>query len=301
MKKILVFGGSGFIGSHVVEELLKRNYQVLNFDLVDFAPNEKRRYSFFQGSIMDYPVVSNTICEYHGCDAIFNFAAMSDMEECRVKPLDAIRKNVLGNQYILQGIADYLTSGIRKPTPPKFLFASSLHVYNKESGPYGISKRTGEECTEEYAKGFGFSYVLLRIGTVYGPRAKNNNAIKSIVKGALKTKDIVYRGDKKDSREYIFVKDLACYVVDIMESNKYENLALELAGTESIEAEKLLCVLKEILGREYATLYKNNKRSHYKVTPYRQVIEMGKRYVGDLHHDLGAGLLEVIEEVSDES
>lgn len=296
MSKALIFGGSGFIGSHVIGELLEGRYDVLNFDLVDYGlSHETKSYNHVQGSIMDYPRVSNIICEFKP-DLVLNFVAISDIAECRKRPLDTLRKNVIGNQYILQGIADLIE--IDSLVIPKFGLASSLYVYNDLSGPYGISKRECELWTRYYSKTYKFPHIIFRYGSVYGPGASGNNVIKKMVEGVVKRKKIICEGSADEFRRYVHVNDVARATVEIMSSEKYENQNVILAGPEFVKSSDVALMLAEILHQDCEVEFENvNRENHYNRTPYRRETNVTRRYdLGDCI-DLDQGLLSVVEEV----
>lgn len=318
MGKALVIGGSGFIGSHVVDELLSKEYIVINFDTHPYeSQTAKYQYQWLQGSMLNYKLISDTICDFKP-DVVFNFAGISDIDVCNESPLDAVRKNVLGNQYILQAIADLIASqpfsyeeyekmeGTREharcepPTVPLFIFASSMYVYKFDCGPYAIAKRGCEEWIRWYSKQYAFPHIILRYGTIYGPRAKDNNSIKAIVKHALKDKMISYYGTGEEVREYIHVKDVARCSVEMI-SSEYTNCALVLSGAVPIKAKDMVAMLEDILGKEYEKEFCGEKPDdHYRVTPYCFSVDEVRKYDIGTHYELAAGLMTIVKEIHSE-
>jgi len=307
--KVLVVGGSGFIGSHVIMELLSCGHDVANFSTHPITEvtwlcsrDKKGSYQYVAGSMMDQAKVSDFICSWEP-QVVFNFAAISDIADCDKRPFDALRKNVLGNQYILQSIADLIEiqKAFIEKVIPKFVFASSVYVYNDKAGPYGISKRNCEEWTRYYSRKFGFPHIILRYGTIYGSGAKGNNSIKKIIDHALETKVISYYGTGEEVREYIHVSDVARCSVELLDKVEFENSAVVLTGVCPVKSKDLVGTLKDILGEEYSIEFRGETCSdHYEVTPYVFQPEIVKKYISSRYYDLGAGLLDAVKASHDD-
>jgi len=297
MNKAIVFGGSGFIGSHVIDALLNSNYEVINFDTVPYEI-ESEHYKNVVGSILDQAKVSDTIYREQP-QVVYNFAAIADIDECQKKPLDTIRKNVYGNALVLQGLVD-LAEGRKLEDLPKFVFASSLYVYSREGGFYASAKRACEMFIRDYSKFFGMPFVIVRYGTIYGPRAGRSNSMYRLVKQALDTGVISYYGTGEEVREYVHVKDVARCSVEILDE-KFNNEAVVIAGSYPVKAYTMVRMLHDILGEEYEIEYRREKPlQHYTVTPYAFTPDLVvKKSLGD-SYDLASGLLSVVHDVYNE-
>ncbi|KKL87126.1 hypothetical protein LCGC14_1937790, partial [marine sediment metagenome] len=212
MKKCLIFGGSGFIGSHLIEDLLKNGYEVCNYDPVTLdvnLVNEFRNQKYFQinGDILYHqPELEFDIYQIEP-DIIFNFAARANIEDCNKNPEKAFDVNVTGNLNILKALI--------KNKVKKYVYVSSLYAQSNKSGFYGLTKEISEKITKYYAQKYDFDYVILRFGTVYGRRAQPENSITKIIKQALKTKVISYYGSGNETRNYISVEDTARFTREI--------------------------------------------------------------------------------------
>ena len=177
-----VFGGSGFLGSHVVEKLIKNNYKVRVFDKSSF-PKDIIVSQVISGDILDSKAVDNAVNE---SDVVYNFAGLSDLNLGLESPLETIELNILGNTNILEACRKYNTK--------RFIYASTVYVYSKEGGFYRCSKQASEWYVEEYQKMYGLNYTILRYGSLYGPRSNESNGLYQIVKSALTQGKITYHG-----------------------------------------------------------------------------------------------------------
>ena len=283
--KVVVFGGSGFLGSHVADALTKAGYDVRIFDL------EESRFihdnqEMIIGDILDLPAVSNAI---KGCDYVYNFAGMADIEEAHKKPIETIESNVLGTTTILEGC--------RKHKIKRFIFASSMYVYGKAGSFYRSSKQACELIIENYNELFKVPFTVLRYGSLYGTRANDKNYIYKIVKQAITKGKIVSFGEGEDLREYIHVDDAARYSVEIL-SKEFENQYVIFTGNQSMRRKDLLLMINEMLGNKIKIEYEPKESPlHYEITPYSFEPKIAKKYISNYYLDLGQGLLQVINDV----
>jgi len=218
--KTIVFGGSGFLGSHVADSLTEQGFEVTIFDIKESTFLQKNQ-EMVVGDILDIVQLDQAVKDHA---IVYNFAGIANIDECYRRPLDTIKYNILGNAKILE-------SAIRNKVE-KYLFASSAYVYSSSGSFYRISKQASELFIESYTEENDMNYVILRYGSLYGDRADNRNSLHCIVKSALKNKKIDYYGDGTETREYINVKDAADLSVEALDE-KYSNQILMLTGTKS--------------------------------------------------------------------
>jgi len=255
-KKVIVFGGSGFLGSHIADVLTEKGYNVALFDIKP-SPYLKDGQEMIIGDILDSDFVENAIS---GCDIVYNLAGIADIDECVQRPIDTIRYNILGNAIVLEAS--------RKAKVERFIFASSVYVYSQTGSIYKSSKQAAESFIEDYNKLFGLPYTIVRYGSLYGNRADERNSIYRLIKESLITKKIEYHGSGEEIREYIHVEDAANASVEIL-SPIYENQHIILTGNQTIKYKDLLNMINEMLGGEIDIIYNNSKlETHYQVTPY---------------------------------
>lgn len=286
--KVIVFGGSGFVGSHVADVLTQMGHEVIIYDLKASAylrPSQK----MVVGDVLDEKKVNETI---KGCDVVYNFAGIADIDEASQRPLDSVKTNIIGNSIILEAS--------RKAKAKRFVFASSLYVYSKAGSFYRSSKQACELIIENYNEIFGLPYTILRYGSLYGPRADKNNFIYKIIKQALKENKIIREGDGEEIREYIHIYDAAKSSVDIL-SDDFINQYVIITGNQQMKVRDLLLMVKEMLDNKIKIEYKQPSFNyHYEITPYVFAPKLAKRIVAKAYIDLGQGILNSIQGIYQE-
>lgn len=287
--KTIVFGGSGFLGSHVADALTEAGHEVVVFDLQP-SPYLREGQKMCVGDILDEAIVEDAV---RGCDVVYNFAGIADIDEAHSRPLDTVRVNILGNTVILEAC--------RKNQVKRFVFASSVYVYSQSGSFYRNSKEACELLTESYRSVYGLPYTVLRYGSLYGPRADDRNWIHKILKQALSEKKITRFGNGDEIREYIHVHDAARCSVDIL-APEYENQHVVIAGHQSLRIKDLLTMVKEILGHKIEIEYLPSKADdmHYAITPYSFNPTLGKKLVSHYYLDLGQGILNCLAEIHEQ-
>jgi UDP-glucose 4-epimerase len=284
-KKVVVFGGSGFLGSHVADALTDRGYDVTIFDL-RVSPYCKKTQKMVKGDIMDEKMVEKVI---GGSDYVYNFAGVTDIDEANKKPLESIRCNVLGNAIIM--------NACRKSGVKRFVFASSIYVYSKAGGFYRSTKQACELMIENYSEIYGLPYTILRYGSLYGSRADERNFIHQIIKQSLTKGKIVRHGDGEEIREYINVHDAACGSVEIL-SDDFINQCVIITGDQQMKVKDLLLMIKEMFDNKIEIEYLPSKESgHYEITPYTFAPRMAKKIIYKTYVDLGQGIFGLIQEM----
>lgn len=282
---VCVFGGAGFLGSHVADFLVAQGYEVRVFDAkrVENTPDDRE---YILGDIQDFAGVSSTV---RGAAVVYNFAALSDLNKCLDDPLTTIAVNISGNANILEAARQ---NGVRR-----FMYASSVYTSGSKGGFYRCSKQSAESYVEEYQRTFGLDYTILRYGSLYGPRSTSENGLFRIVKNALDTGIITYRGSADASREYIHVHDAAAASVDVL-AEEFRNKKVVLTGPHSVKVSEMLAMLSEILDIKEINFCEDEQPvGHYLRTPYSYDRELGLTYVSKCHVDLGQGLLQLIQEI----
>jgi len=283
--KVTVFGGSGFLGSHVCDKLVQAGHEVTSYDLKS-SPWPQPGVRCVTGSILDEAAVAEAVA---GADAIYNFAGIADIGEANGRPVDTARVNILGNTIILEAC--------REANARRYVFASTVYVYSKSGGFYRCSKQACELYIETFLENYGLEYTILRYGSLYGPRADEKNAIYRFVKEALTEGRISYYGSPEALREYIHIEDAAQASVEILKP-EYANQHIVLTGHQPMRVGDLLKMISEMLGRPIELVFNTEASSaHYEITPYSFNPRMGRKYAPPLHMDLGQGVLRVIEEL----
>lgn len=283
--KAIVFGGSGFLGSHVADMLDDARYNVLIYDIKP-SPYLRSSQTMIVGDILDQKKVDAAV---KGCDIVYNFAGIADIDDASKKPLESVKCNILGNSILLEAA--------RKVRIKRFVFASSLYVYSGAGAFYRSTKQSCELLIENYHEVFKMPYTILRYGSLYGPRTDKRNFIYTIIKQALTQKKISRYGDGEEIREYIHVRDAAKGSVDIL-ADEFANQHVILTGNQQMKVKDLLFMIKEILGNKLKVEFLPTKESaHYEITPYSFAPKIGKRLVSKTYIDLSQGMLETIYDI----
>ncbi len=281
--KAVVFGGSGFLGSHVADALTDAGYGVRIYDIKP-SPYLRDSQEMVVGDIMDDKSVENAI---KGCDVVYNFAGIADIEMASKKPLDSVRFNIVGNSIILEAS--------RRADIKRFVFASSLYVYSKTGSFYRSTKQACELLIDNYSEIFGLPYTILRYGSLYGPRADERNFVYKIIKQALREEKITREGDGEEIREYIHVYDAAKSSVEIL-ADEFANQHVIITGSQQMKVKDLLVMIKEMLDNRIKIEYIPAVADyHYEITPYTFAPKLAKRIVGKTYLDLGQGILKCIQ------
>lgn len=289
-KQVCILGGGGFLGSHVADALTSQGYKVRIFDIKK-SPWINGDQEMICGDLLEVSQLENAI---KGCEIVYNFAALSDLNEAINKPIETVKINILGNVNALDLCVKHKVK--------RFIYASSVYVYGREGGFYRCSKHAAEQYIEEYQKMYGLNFTILRYGSLYGPRSDISNGLFRMVKNVLEAKEILYEGDIEAVREYIHVEDAALASVNAL-NPEFNNECIVLTGQQNMRVVDLLEMLVEIIGLEdhKIKIIDGKQAGHYTRTPYAYKPKIDKKYTLPLHVDLGRGLMQMIEIVKSQS
>lgn len=291
MKKVLVFGGFGFLGYYLVNELLNRGYEVT---VADIHENEKleSEIAYIKCDITSKENVKN-VFENKQFDFVYNLAGFANLDTAIKCPIETIQLNVIGNMHILEECV--------KNNVSRFVYASSAYAMSNKGSFYGISKLASEKIVEEYLKKYSLPFTILRYGSVYSERSYDNNYIYNLVKSAVLEGEINHNGDGNELREYIHASDASKLSVDVIESEDFKNLHVILTGNERMKRSDLFNMIKEILNDKVDINYKNDGyHNHYNFTPYSFEPSVSRKLSANPHIDMGQGLLECIRSVHED-
>jgi len=265
MKKILVTGGAGFIGSHTVDLLLAENFHVIVYDnlatgKLAYLNLQHPHLTFIQDDILHYPALAKAIAE---CDVVLHLAALTSVPQSITNPIQSNQVNLLGFLHVLQAIRE-------TQKPIRLIYASSAAVYGKDTplpcrddgvihssvlSPYALEKISNEHYANLYERLFGIKSLGLRYFNVYGPRqdpaSPYSGVISQFIERYRAKQPITIFGDGKQSRDFIYVTDVAKANVLAIQS-EYEGVANIATG----KAETLLNLIQYIekVGNEPATV-----------------------------------------------
>jgi UDP-glucose 4-epimerase len=290
--KVVVFGGSGFVGSHVCDALSEQGHEttVADIEQSSYLRSDQR---FEAVDIQDAARVNEIVA---GHEVVYNFAGLADIAESRHRAVETARVNVVGNAHLLEAAR---LAGARR-----YVFASTIYVYSEAGSFYRASKQASELYVEEYRREFGLPYTILRYGTLYGRRSNEKNAVHSYLRQALETRRIVAEGNLEQIREYIHVEDAARLSVEILDDG-FANEQVILAGEQRMRLRDLLTLIQEIVGPDVSIDVhpfdhedpEAVKSGHYTITPYVFRPKVARKLSDRRTMDIGQGLLDCLQEI----
>ncbi len=286
--KIIIFGGSGFLGSHVADALHEAGHDVTIFDMRE-SPFLSEGQKMVVGDILDTEHVNRAVKRM---DVVYNFAGIADINEAASMPIETVQYNIMGNTIILEAA--------RLAEVKRFIFASTVYVYSNMGSFYRCSKNACELYIENYQQQYGLDYTILRYGTLYGTRADERNSVFRFLKEAMTSGSISYSGDGSEVREYINVLDAAKGSVEVL-SEEFRNQHVILTGHQPMKVGDLFAMIREMLGKEVEVKYTkpDEKGAHYSITPHSFIPKVGKKLVSHYYTDMGQGLLICMQEQHD--
>jgi UDP-glucose 4-epimerase len=240
--KVLVTGGAGFIGSHVVDRLIAHGHDPVIFDLNASTYHPPTEVKAVLGDIADRDTAWRAA---RGCDAIIHLAAVADVSDVLADPVRSDRINVHGTQTILEAA--------RHNDIERVVYGSTVWVYGNaqvegildEESPlslpahfYTATKMAGEMYCRSYTQLYGLEHTILRFGIPYGPRARVAAVVPSFVSRAQQGKALTIAGDGLQTRQFVYVEDLAEGVVAGVQTGA-ANRIFNLVGTEETSVRQI--------------------------------------------------------------
>ena len=239
MKKILVTGGLGFIGSNLIKILIKKKYFVINIDKVSYASNfynlkdftNNKNYKFYKANINDRLKITYILNKYKPI-CIYNLAAESHVDRSIENPSSFINSNVLGTFNLLESFKEYSRSN-RKC---RFIHISTDEVFgdvikgrSKEndayvpSSPYAASKASSDHLVYSYIRTYNLNAIITNCSNNYGPRQHPEKLIPKLIYNILTNKSLPIYGKGKNSREWIYVDDHCEALIKVFKKGKIGN------------------------------------------------------------------------------
>ena len=272
MKNILITGGAGFIGSHVVRRFVQNypNYHIYNLDALTYAGNlenikdieKEPNYTFVKGDIVDEAFISELFAKYN-FDGVLHLAAESHVDRSITDPLSFVKTNVIGTMNLLNAAKNLWKGNMEGK---RFYHISTDEVYGSlgaeglftettsydPNSPYSASKASSDHFVRAYGETYGLPYVLTNCSNNYGPYHFPEKLIPLFINNIINNKPLPVYGDGNYTRDWLFVKDHAI-AIDLVfhEGNNHETYNIGgFNEWKNIDLVKLLCkVMDEKLGR----------------------------------------------------
>jgi nucleoside-diphosphate-sugar epimerase len=260
--KVLVTGGAGFIGSHIVDKLLSEGLEVTVVDNLSAGQPEnfyhnsgKENFRFVEGDIRDTALVKGLVKDV---EAVFHEAALISVVSSVKDPLTTHDVNVTGTLNLLKICVD---SGVKR-----FVFASSASIYGEMEtplmredmiprpvSPYAVSKLAAENYAKLFYKIYGLETVCLRYFNVYGPRQKHSQysgVIPIFIERALSNEPPIVYGDGKQTRDFVNVQDVVDANLVASNSKNAVGQVFNIGTGKAISINQLAKIIFRLLGKE---------------------------------------------------
>ena len=264
MKKVIVTGGLGFIGSNLIKILLKKKYYVINLDKITYSSNfynvkhfsKNKNYKFIKIDINNREKIFKIMKKFKPT-AIFNLAAETHVDRSIDGPENFIKSNILGVFNLLEALRLYL----KKYKKIKLIHISTDEVYGdilngrskeddayKPSSPYAATKASSDHLVYSYLRTFKIPVIVTNCSNNYGPRQHPEKLIPKLIYNILNNKNLPIYGKGINSREWIYVDDHCEALVKILERGKignFYNIGSNL-NVNNLKISKLLIKIAKI-------------------------------------------------------
>tara|TARA_B100000787_G_scaffold21157_1_gene14354 strand:- start:2487 stop:3530 length:1044 start_codon:yes stop_codon:yes gene_type:complete len=271
--KVLITGGAGFIGSHVIRLFVSKypEYQIFNLDSLTYAGNlenltdieNKENYTFIKGDITDETLIENIFQEYK-FDTVIHLAAESHVDRSIVTPLTFAKTNILGTMILLNSFKKLWQNNWNHKL---FYHVSTDEVYGSlgstglftettsydPNSPYSASKASSDHFVRAYGETYGMPYVISNCSNNYGANQFPEKLIPLFINNIINNKALPVYGDGKYTRDWLFVEDHAL-AIDLVLHKGNNHETYNIGGFnewQNIALIQLLCQqMDEKLGRE---------------------------------------------------
>ena len=234
--KIIVTGGLGFIGSNLIDLLIRKNYYVINIDKISYSSNfynvknleNNKYYRFIKCDISNRQEISNILKKEKPL-ALFNLAAESHVDRSIDSPYPFIKNNIVGVFNLLEAIKDYCKNNKKF----KLIHISTDEVYGdikkgrtkenypyKPSSPYSASKASSDHLVYSYYHTYRLPAIITNCSNNYGPKQHPEKLIPKIIYNIMNNLDLPIYGDGKNSREWIYVQDHCDALLEVFKKGK---------------------------------------------------------------------------------
>lgn len=280
--KVVVTGGAGFIGSHVIDKLLQEGHSIINIDNFDdyyprsFKENNIEAHFKFDDKyqLIESDIRDKNISDHFSDDVelIIHLAAKAGVRPSLENPIDYQDVNVSGTQNLLE-IA-------RQKKIKKFIFASSSSVYGKNKNvpwsendhvlepisPYASTKVSGELMGHVYSHLFGIQFLALRFFTVFGPRQRPDLAINKFISLIREGKEITLFGDGTTRRDYTYVKDIVDGIISAMSYDDSQFEIINLGNNKTVQLIELVNEIENTIGINATKVFADEQPGDVKQT-----------------------------------
>lgn len=260
MKKLLITGGAGFIGSNFIRYILNKykDYKVINFDKLTYAGNldnlrdveKDKRYRFIKGDICDEKLL-DAIFRKEGPDFVINFAAESHVDRSILEPSVFVRTNILGVQVLLELARKYRIEKFEHISTDETYGSAKKRKFKETdlllpNSPYSASKAGADLLVGAYYKTFKLPVLITRSSNNFGPYQYPEKLIPLFITNLLEGKKVPLYGKGKNIRDWIYVLDNCAGIDTVLHKGKIGEVYNIGGGNEETNLEITKMILKEL-------------------------------------------------------
>jgi UDP-glucose 4-epimerase len=263
--RIAVTGGSGFIGSNLVDALAAAGHDVV---VVDRRPPHRADLTYRSADLLDQTAINRAL---RGCDVVFHLAAVSNVNEAAEHPVLTLDINVTGTARVWEAA--------RRNDLQRAVLASTVWVYDgaRGTGPvdedaafdlpsaghiYTSSKIAAELVVHNYAQLYGQPFTILRYGIPFGPRMREELVIPRFLRMARDGQSITVHGDGSQARNWVYIDDLVeAHLLAL--GDRAVNQVINLEGAEAVSVRQLAETIQELLDRPVAIAFGPGRAGDY--------------------------------------
>lgn len=246
MRNILVTGGSGFIGSNIVDLLVKKNF---NVTVIDKKKPKNLKTKFIKSDLSN---IKNLKKITKNIDCIYHLAGVSDITKVKKMPTLTIKDNIILTVNLLEVV--------RINKIKRFIFASSIYANSTLGNLYTTSKVAAENIIKNYFLLYNIKYTILRFATAYGTNNRGVDVVSLFIKKALKNKTINVHGNGNQTRDFIHAEDMATCSLKILKK-RFENKTITIGNMAKVKIIELAKLIKKCTNtNSKITINKKQKR-----------------------------------------
>jgi len=286
IRRLLVTGGAGFIGSHFIKKSLKQGFEILNFDALTYAANPNNlceiqnhsNYTFIKGNVCNLDKLQGALSEF-APDAVIHFAAETHVDNSITKPAEFIKTNIEGTSILLQVALDYWQN-LEDTQNFKFIHVSTDEVFGSlldkghftettpysPNSPYSASKASSDLLVKAWNKTYDFPSIITNCSNNFGTHQYPEKLIPKTIHSILEGQDIKVYGKGKNIRDWLHVNDHVDALLLLLRKGKIGEQYLIGGGTERTNI-ALVHEICEIIDRIIPT--KNESKKLIRFVPDR--------------------------------
>lgn len=293
MSKIVITGGAGFIGSHIVDNLARYGNEIAIVDNLDpyYSLDLKKRnidiilknenVSFINLDITNLDNLKEIIDDT--VDYVYHEAAQPGVRISIQDPFKPNNVNIVGTLNVLKSSLDANVKRVINASSSSVYGTIRYLPFDEEHptmpiSPYGVSKLAAEHYCRVFYDVYGLSTVSLRYFTVYGPRMRPDLAIHKFTKKILNDEPITIFGDGNQTRDFTYIDDIVGANIKLLNTNKADGKVINLGNGNRITVNEMVKLLEDIIGKKAKIIYDEKQKGDAEHTLAN--IELAKKLIG---------------------